>query len=315
MSLNIFLTKVKFNIFLFFFVFCLFLSAFASDINVQLSCSPNTAEVGDVVNLILEVSVPKGIGIDVDEDFKLDEDLEVLNKKEPYSYEKDGKKVFVYQFEIVSWTVGKKVIGPIKINASSGVTFNSSKTELTINTVLDKDSKQIKDIKKNINITYPFYFWIVIFIFIFLFALLIVYLFNFIKSGALNTKYAERNKTPEEIAEEALAKLSEIKLDNKENIKQYYTLLTEILKKYIEARYSLETMDQTTSELYKLLRDTDSLREHASDIKAVMSKCDMVKFACFIPDSFEEDLNDTKNIYKNIKYEEKEEETKKEELK
>ena len=315
MSLNIFLTKVKFNFFLFFFVFCLFSSAFASDINASLSCSPNTAEVGDVVNLILEVSVPRGLGIDIDEDIKLEEDLEILNKKEPYSYEKDGKKIFVYQFEIVSWSVGEKVIGPIKINASSGATFNSSKTVLKINTVLDKDSKQIKDIKKNIDIKYPFYFWIVLFIAFLLFILFIIWLIQFIKVGNLNKKNANRNKTPEEIAEEALAKLSEIKLDNKENIKQYYTLLTEILKKYIEARYSVETMDQTTSELYKLLRDTDSLREHASDIKAVMSKCDMVKFACFIPDTFEEDLNDTKNIYKNIKYEEKEEEIKKEDKK
>lgn len=310
------LKKIKFNIIVYFLVlFVSFSSVFASDINALLSCSPNSAEVGDVVNLILEVSVPRGVGIDIDEDFKLEEDLEILNKKEPYSYEKDGKKIFVYQFEIVSWSVGKKVIGPIKINASSGATFNSSKTVLTINTVLDKDSKQIKDIKKNIDIKYPFYFWIVLLVAFLLFILLIIWLIQLIKVGNLNKKNVNRNKTPEEIAEEALAKLSEIKLDSKENIKQYYTLLTEILKKYIDARYSVETMDQTTSELYKLLRDTDSLREHASDIKAVMSKCDMVKFACFIPDSFEEDLNDTKNIYKNIKYEEKEEETKKEDKK
>lgn len=308
--------KIKFNIIVYFLVlFVSFSSAFASDINALLSCSPNTAEVGDVVNLILEISVPKGVGIDIDEDFKLEKDLEILNKKEPYSYEKDGKKVFVYQFEIVSWSVGKKVIGPIKITSSSGMSFNSSKAELTINTVLEKDSKEIKDIKNNIDIKYPFYFWVILIVGILLFVLLVIYLVKFIKVRALNKKNAERNKTPEEIAEESLAKLSEIKLDNSENIKQYYTILTDVLKRYIEARYSVETMDQTTSELYKLLRDKDSLKEHASDIKAVMSKCDMVKFACFIPDTFEEDLNDTKNIYKNIKYEEKEEEVKKEDEK
>jgi hypothetical protein len=307
--------KIKFNILLCFLFISLFSFAFASDINALLSCSPNTAEVGDVVNLILEVSVPKGVGIDVEEDFELEQDLEILNKKEPYSYEKDGKKVFVYQFEIVSWSVGKKVIGPIKINASSGMSFNSSKAELNVNTVLDKDSKDIKDIKNNIEIRYPFYFWVILFIGILLLVLSILWLINSIKNNVLNKKNSERNKTPEEIAEEALAKISEIKLDSKENIKQYYTLLTEILKRYIEARYSVETMDQTTTELYKLLRDKDSLKMHASDIKAIMSKCDMVKFACFIPDSFEEDLNDTKNIYKNIKYEEKEEEIKKEDKK
>ena len=310
------LKKIKFII-LFAFLLVSFSSAFASDINALLSCSPNTAEVGDVVNLILEVSVPKGIGIDIEEDFKLEKDLEILNKKEPYSYEKDGKKVFVYQFEIVSWSVGKKVIGPIKINSSSGTSFNSSKAELTVNTVLEKDSKEIKDIKNNIDIRYPFYFWIIFLVGILLFVFLIIYLIKLIKNRALNKKKDNRNKTPEEIAEEALAKLSEIKLDNSENIKQYYTVLTEVLKRYIEARYSVETMDQTTSELYRLLRDTDSLKEHASDIKAVMSRCDMVKFECFIPDTFEEDLNDTKNIYKNIKYEEKEneEEVKKEDKK
>lgn len=309
------LKKIKFNILVCFLFISLSSFAFASDINALLSCSPNTAEVGDVVNLILEVSVPKGVGIDVEEDFELEQDLEILNKKEPYSYDKDGKKVFVYQFEIVSWSVGKKVIGPIKINASSGMSFNSSKAELNVNSVLDKDAKDIKDIKNNIEIKYPFYFWIILFICILLFVLSILWMIKSITNNALNKKYAEKNKTPEEIAEESLAKLSEIKLDSKENIKQYYTLLTEILKRYIEARYSVETMDQTTSELYKLLRDKDNLKDHASDIKAIMSKCDMVKFACFIPDSFEEDLNDTKNIYKHIKYEEKEDEIKKEEKK
>ena len=192
MSLNNFLKKIKFSFFLFLFAFCLFSSVFASDINALLSCSPDSAEVGDVVNLILEVSVPKGIGIDVDEDFKLEKDLEILNKKEPYSYEKNGKKVFVYQFEIVSWSVGKKVIGPIKINASSGATFNSSKTELTVNTVLDKDAKDIKDIKKNIVINYPFYFWIVLLVAFLLFILLIIWLIQLIKVGNLNKKNARK---------------------------------------------------------------------------------------------------------------------------
>ena len=137
------------------------------------------------------------------------------------------------------------------------MSFNSSKAELNVNSVLDKDAKDIKDIKNNIEIKYPFYFWIILFICILLFVLSILWMIKSITNNALNKKYAEKNKTPEEIAEESLAKLSEIKLDSKENIKQYYTLLTEILKRYIEARYSVETMDQTTSELYKLLRDKD----------------------------------------------------------
>ena len=170
------LKKIKFNILVCFLFISLSSFAFASDINALLSCSPNTAEVGDVVNLILEVSVPKGVGIDVEEDFELEQDLEILNKKEPYSYDKDGKKVFVYQFEIVSWSVGKKVIGPIKINASSGMSFNSSKAELNVNSVLDKDAKDIKDIKNNIEIKYPFYFWIILFICILLFVLSILWM-------------------------------------------------------------------------------------------------------------------------------------------
>ena len=87
------LKKIKFNILVCFLFISLSSFAFASDINALLSCSPNTAEVGDVVNLILEVSVPKGVGLDVEEDFELEQDLEILNKKEPYSYvKKMGKK-------------------------------------------------------------------------------------------------------------------------------------------------------------------------------------------------------------------------------
>jgi len=85
------------------------------------------------------------------------------------------------------------------------------------------------------------------------------------------------------IALEELAVLKEKKLWQQGLIKQYYSELTEILRRYFENRYGVAALEETTDEIMDDLRShlhADSLWEDAG---RMLRQADLVKFARFVP--------------------------------
>ncbi len=88
-----------------------------------------------------------------------------------------------------------------------------------------------------------------------------------------------------EVALEALAKLKEDDLLGRGEFINYYLQLTEIAKGYLEGRFGVEALDQTTDEIRStLLRDPDKIKPlTAEDVVTFLERCDLVKFARFQP--------------------------------
>ena len=96
-----------------------------------------------------------------------------------------------------------------------------------------------------------------------------------------------------EIALEALTDLYSSDLLEKGQSKFFYICLSEILRNYLEGRYYVTAMEETTDEI---IRD---LAGHVDDEKRrklsrILKESDLVKFAKYIPDS-----NQTEEIKKN----------------
>lgn len=293
--------------------FILFLSCalpcFSAERKAVLSCSPASAEIGDIVNIVLEVTLPEGESPDFSDDISV-KDLEIIGKKQPLFSDKDGVSVSVYQFEAQVWDEGRKEIGPLAVKLPSGGVLMSNKTTLDVKSVLGEGDTDIRDIKKNADIAFPLWFYLACAAAV----MAVIALIWFVVRMAAKKRSRlaeERILTPEEEAEEALKRLSSSELMEGAKIKEYYSELSGILKKYIEARYSLSAMDSTTAELYRLLRDSSGstgLKEHAQALKQLLGQCDMVKFACFVPDTMKEDLDTAKDIYGKIKFDDSSEE-------
>lgn len=72
--------------------------------------------------------------------------------------------------------------------------------------------------------------------------------------------------------------------------KEYYTMLTDTLRKYINKRYGFSAMEMTTNEIIERLTAMDD-KEAISELKSLFETADLVKFAKHTTLINEDDLN------------------------
>jgi len=94
------------------------------------------------------------------------------------------------------------------------------------------------------------------------------------------------------IAFRELEKLSEEKLWQKGETKNYYTRLTEILRQYLENRYRVYSLELTTSETLDALYRTGFKKDDSYKmLKQILTGADLVKFAKFHPEPEDNELH------------------------
>ncbi|MBK6880395.1 MAG: hypothetical protein IPN65_06135 [Elusimicrobia bacterium] len=84
---------------------------------------------------------------------------------------------------------------------------------------------------------------------------------------------------PRPAHEVALEALDRLGTDSELPDKPYYSRLTEILRQYLEGRYAVPAMDQTTAETSAALKTLHLTAETRSSLRAVLDNSDLAKFA------------------------------------
>lgn len=87
------------------------------------------------------------------------------------------------------------------------------------------------------------------------------------------------------VAIEALEQLRDQKLWQAGKHKQYYSALSDILRTYLDGRYSVGAMEMTTDEIVEALRPLELPQKSAIDLIAVLRDADLVKFAKAVPEA------------------------------
>ncbi|MDR1973182.1 MAG: hypothetical protein LBQ31_00735 [Bacteroidales bacterium] len=86
--------------------------------------------------------------------------------------------------------------------------------------------------------------------------------------------------SPRETALRALKKLHEQKLWQQNAIKEYYTVLTDILRQYLYARYDISALEMTSDELLETFdKQFPNHKDTLSNFRFVLTTSDMAKFA------------------------------------
>jgi hypothetical protein len=94
------------------------------------------------------------------------------------------------------------------------------------------------------------------------------------------------------IAYRSLEKLKNEKLWQQALYKEYFSALSDILRTYIDRRYSMNSMESTTNEIITGLAKADNAQGEATErLKQVLELSDMVKFAKLKPDSSDCELS------------------------
>jgi hypothetical protein len=97
---------------------------------------------------------------------------------------------------------------------------------------------------------------------------------------------------PHEQAIKELKKIREQKLWQQGRNKEYYTEVTDILRRYITSRYRISVMEKTTFEILEVIRDEEhGNKEIINMLKQILQLSDFVKFAKLHPLPDENDLS------------------------
>jgi CHASE3 domain sensor protein len=89
-----------------------------------------------------------------------------------------------------------------------------------------------------------------------------------------------------------MKEIEQIKADkmvSSENPKEYYTKLTDTLRRYIEERYGFSAMEMTSSEIIDRLMQTD--QQSLDELRQLFMTADLVKFAKYSTMINENDAN------------------------
>ena len=92
-------------------------------------------------------------------------------------------------------------------------------------------------------------------------------------------------------AMKSLDKIKEEKIWQQERYKEFYTQLTDVLRRYINERYGINSLEMTSGEILSIIRTKAEEDSVYNNLKQVLSVADLVKFAKYKPFNDENDLS------------------------
>lgn len=231
--------------------------------------------------------------------------IEVIGVGEMTESGNEKRVIKQQQITITSFDSGFYAIPPALL-IYNGDTIESNPLSLEVHTVEVDTSKAIKDIKEIYEEEFSFseYMqsiwewikenWYYVAGGVAVIALLLFFL--------LRKKKPEEKTIPKIILPadvEALQKLKELenkKLWQNGLIKEYYVELSDVVRAYIERRYSVPALEQTTNEIMHNLRFAEMSDGARQNLTIILKTSDLVKFAKEQPVSYENDTAMQKSV-------------------
>lgn len=279
---------MKKNIFTLFFILGLLNISFALEnkppIEVKLSVDKKFANIGDTIKVTLEVKSNKNIELalpDLTEQLK---DFSLVDSNTKKSIFLQKQKV-EQSYILVFYNIGKYKIAWNKVkfkvkDSKDWQEFNIPEQTIEIKSLLTDKSK-IKDIKGPIYLKSKLWFVLVIIL-----ALVIILFFILLFYNLKNKRVAvEIPKRPaHEIAYEQLEDLRNHDYISHGQYKEYFAQVSDIIRHYLENRFSVKAPEMTTEEFLLYVRDYAKLLSgHKELLKEFLIACDLVKFAKYVP--------------------------------
>ena len=223
--------------------------------------------------------------------------FEIRDYKVSEPAEQDGKIVEKTEYMLSTFDTGEYEIPPLEIGYTVGLDtiLHIIKTKpilINVASLNPDEAGDIRDIKPPLEPPRSFARLIILVVIIVLaiaIALFLYYYFKRRKEGkALLPRRQKPPRPAHEIALEDLQKLVESDLLATGQVKQYYIELSEIIRLYIENRFSILSLEMTTDQLLGEMEREDLLPEYIETVKEFLISCDLVKFAKYIPSDKED---------------------------
>jgi hypothetical protein len=230
---------------------------------------------------------------------------------------KQGKNVDKSEYLITTFTTGEYVIPPITVDYTDPQgerkQIKSEPLFILVKSVgaSEADSEDIRGLKPPIDIRGTYWSYLLI---LPVLALLgaggFLYYRRRGRGLALPEIPEELKKPAWEVALLELDSLRESDLLKRKEIKRYFIILSDIVRKYIQRRFEIPALDRTTEEIRWEMRRIKLDQSTREQITGLLFFCDLVKFAKYVPSTgeIEEGLNQAYSIVNLTKVEEVKEE-------
>jgi len=119
---------------------------------------------------------------------------------------------------------------------------------------------------------------------------LVFLLIRIFKAISRKRKAPKNVEKPDQKALRLLQELKTMPLEGEDGQKQYFSMLTQVVKDYIEARYGISIAEMTTDELLKVAKQNSELRPLRTELKLIFRTADLAKFAKATPGTEAQDL-------------------------
>lgn len=192
---------------------------------------------------------------------------------------------WIRSFTLIAFDSATLALPPLRVRLLSGTSLETNPLKLTVFPTRGgreiTDMAKIRDIRREPETWLDYWPWL-------LGALLVM--------GALVWWLRKNRRKPKVLipqtapapppilssSEQALQKLAQLKqkqLWKNGQTKEHYAELSLILREYLETRFKIAALESTTAEIQQMLKATDFPMLSRNDLKAILEKTDLVKYA------------------------------------
>lgn len=281
--------KLKYLLFILIFS-CVLNPLLAQQVKVSVSLERDSIWLGDQIRMILVAEYPEGTKLAFPElKDSLGYGVEVVSRSARDSSKIGAALTQMRQsYVITAFDSGPHPVGPFLFAGHANIrpdTLRSNTLSLFVKVPEVDLKKGFADIKKPYGAPVTFKEiapWILGIILIASIVFLILYAINRRRKNIpLFTLPSKPKLPPHVIALSELDKLKEEQLWQHDRVKDYYTRLTEIIRTYLEERYEVPAMEQTTQEILSHFKgETSQIKGKLySGLQKTLDTADLVKFA------------------------------------
>jgi len=261
----------------------------AEGITVTLTPNPGELTVGDLVELTLEVNHPSGYQVIIPQ---LDQNwgpFEVRDQSQTTTVtNSDGTETTSQTITVTLFDVGTFETPTLPLTISDGtwqvVEEVVPATAVTVIPTLAEGDTTLTDIRPQVELKVP-PVWSAIIASMIAAVMVIVggwWLYQR-RYGKHALARIVDNRPPYQVAYDELDRIDGLNLPQAGKFKEHYTLVTDVLRLYVEQQFLVHAFDRTTTELKQSLNSSTMSPEHIRRFTEFFFESDLVKFAKLVP--------------------------------
>ncbi|PUZ27837.1 hypothetical protein DCM91_06425 [Chitinophaga costaii] len=268
----------------------------AQQFSVHATADTNHIRLGEPVKLQVEVKIPASLKGQYQLSMAVLPDsfehFEVVEraKLDTLAPTADFSGIFRQTTTLTSFDSGQWNIPPIKYELiKPDQTVDSAFTEplvIDVNTVAVDTSKAFKPIKSIRGVAWNFmdYIWYFVMggVAVLLIGFVIWWFFLRKKKAPVVVAPPAPKETPYQVA---MRELHTLETDQPwhQDVKAYYTTLTDVLRNYFEQQFKIAALEQTSAELLQNIKPVTILNQQRDKLQAILTVADLAKFAKLQP--------------------------------